>query len=44
VFPGLILVVVIVFVLWRAVRSVTGLIINAVAGVVLFWLIKTSSL
>lgn len=43
-FPGLILVVVIVFVLWRAVRSVTGLIINAVAGVVLFWLINLFTL
>ncbi|KAF5073459.1 SigmaK-factor processing regulatory protein BofA [anaerobic digester metagenome] len=37
---ALILVIVLAFVLYKAVKSVTGLIINAVVGVILLWLIN----
>mgnify|MGYP000848280440 CR=1 FL=1 len=39
-FLALVLVVVVAFVLYRTVKSVTGLIINAVVGVILLWLIN----
>jgi pro-sigmaK processing inhibitor BofA len=41
---ALILVVVLAFVLYKVVKSVTGLIINAVVGVVLLWLINLFNL
>ncbi|MDD3857873.1 MAG: pro-sigmaK processing inhibitor BofA family protein [Methanoculleus sp.] len=37
---ALILVIVLAFVLYKVVKSVTGLIINAVVGVILLWLIN----
>ena len=37
---ALLLMVILAFVLYRVVKSVTGLIINAVVGVVLLWLIN----
>ena len=43
-FLALVLVVVVAFVLYRTVKSVTGLIINAVVGVILLWLIDVLNL
>ncbi len=37
---ALLLVIVLAFVLYKVVKSVTGLIINAVVGVILLWLIN----
>lgn len=39
-FLALILVIALAFILYKTVKSVTGLIINAVVGVILLWLIN----